>query len=143
MQTNTRNTRQLRLFDQSQEHRESPIHYHPPKKEVDVTITLTAENWLDGITRPYDKNNPREVSLKRKGPNIEKHMTFLDEVRRRGINVTDFKADTSAKSELLPKYYDRFRAGGSQPIGRYDKTRVGALFRKMVEYAKSLEQSAQ
>ena len=60
---------------------------------------------------------------------------FVSDVEERGVNVADFSADNTAKSELLIKYFPKFREDGKQPISGYTPAEVGKIFKRVLDSA--------
>jgi len=83
-----------------------------------------ARNSVPSASAPEKTTKPRKRYV-----SDEWSKKFLDEAGH--YYRTGFGDYADKKKQILMKYFPRFRAGGKQDLGKYDRTGVGSIFRHL------------
>jgi len=110
---------------------------NPDPEEERIERDIAEEIYFQKIADQMIKENRLEKVVKQKRkrtvPDI-RYQKFYNEANKLSLNIG---GDSDKKTELLIKYFPgRFGDNGRNPVNNIDYLKVGALFKKLVDYSR-------
>jgi hypothetical protein len=96
---------------------------------------LYEQGAVDNILNDLNKKNLETITSNKN------YSFFIKEAEKEGINYGEFSKDTGKKTNLLIKYFEKFREGGSQDLEErnYSSFEIGKIYNGIRNKAKKAE----